>query len=1362
MRDLTNYPSLNQMQEERQQQNNSLIMLSNCNLGINVDSRLRIIASETETFLVVPGNFVGYEGYLAVNNEIVKVVSTTFTVGDTIFTVERGMLGTKPSVHLGLSDVKDVTPIKSVTYWEFNNTSESTQSALFAPTLSNGMIKIEDDIAKYDRQSEVKEYNIAKSGYVLIFNGTFGEMLCDFVGNIYRGYSQDAFEYVIELKDRLSQYWDKRLELNRIYKKVNIKLVLAQVLNMNIERIKFANNTLDENYFEIEYLSTNEYETYSEFLIALCQSLMVRIAFDENNNLIIFSDVNKNNITSAKTISSKYFTNIEAINEDNKIIINKINSEYKVRKSLFNREDFIKDGQLKYVNFKYSQNVTLRIIDGDVFKENLVDLGTNVKYVNVSPKSYLMLKDDITGDEFYCRATSVNKNGQITILAGFDTDMSLINLGKISYLIDEGYTNVRNFTLYYGATELPTVFALNFDNEKTNNLRIPLAPQQELVYECEFGVPQVDNKEFSGIIEEIEDIYGIHNNLPYNIRYGATKPIFLQSNRISYSGGGESQYITYETYDNADVEVGIDRTDDGFKLIFKNKLAKVGESNHTPINTIFRTLQVDNIDNYNVGDTLRLRDTNKTVPERRDLYLKLKDTTWVITSKFISDDFIHFIVLDKQYPIGLDNSQYEFIKWDYTNTVMINEFYIKGNPVLEEIINIESEDEESVDIYSEREYNVDGRFLNVEDMEKAVDYLKNGYKGTDTFSNKRYIEFETPSRFDLQVLDVITLTDKVRLGVNNKKYIIISKSVECDGTTNTKFKAVTLNEYNVIGENLQLSNKVSYLPVTLPTYNHLGAEGLADEPRINVSDRVLSLETRLGLVTALEIDLSNYRAKVANNIRDGFIDLQITDIQGDRNTYNILLMYSGKKFIIKINNEFLLCEGIEIITSSDTSTVVRIIERDLFNTGLTDISTTQTIQFYQILQIASIDGINTTNTIIGDKASGRYFEFKDGIIDIRVDGGFIGSDDTYFDITGKKLKIASNDITKTFQIGNDNEDNLNFHDGVLNMTGEINLLGDRGSLNFKDANIKVKDVLIDETPLIGRGVGFIHNDNDFSFFETSNFRISNNNFPVLFIKSEEDGFFQIVKSPQTIGGQKATLTNYSNSQRGAIIEVLGLTVGSFNNATDDAINGTLSYHNNELNIYTGGSYKKILIDSGVFTLLGNTGGLIFQQNNQFLYNIKTSLGQGITIGETHPNNINTLQQLSQNTFSVFNFELFGQRTYMRLGTPYSNHTLSFENSTSGCNIFSNLHTGSPNYNITEFKPIKINTMTIIDNSAGNVTKENGLLSYHSNNLYIYKNGSFQDLTSGFTGTIEVVTDVDFETETVTKQTLIIENGKIIS
>jgi len=1143
MKDLTNYLGIQEAQNNKQSQDISFIMLSNCNIdnSKNIDTTLYSTMSSTQTLALVNGNYSGYTGYIIIEDEIMLVSNSTWNGTYTTMTISRGKLNTIASSHISGRILRDGQRIREVLSWEYADRAEATQNSLFSSVLSKGRVLIGDDVDKYDKKSATKLYNIKNNKFIYIFNGSNGEVLCEFVGYIFRPFSQDFEQYVIPFRDRLSLVWGEPLDLNLNFSNATIKEVLSQVLNIPEVNIEYANGTLEDDYFTIDEISTNEYETYDSFLQALCSNNLLRFVFERDEKIRVFSDVKINNIVSQKTITSQKFIDLNAKSDDNKVVINKVKCEYKERNTLYNREDFLSGTTLKYINFYYSQSVYLQLMDSNGFKNNTITIGSGIKNIStVNNKYYLMLKDTLTGDEFYCGATTINTTTQqIELVGGFDLDRkSIYYRDKLSYLISQGYTSNRNFTLYYGSFELPDVFSLNFDNKNNNNLEIPILPQETIRYVCTFGTPTVDNKQFTGIIKEIDNIFNTtltNTQLKYNQRYtqGDTGfPIYMMTNKLGLTGSGESQSYTYSSFDNSNVQVVLERATDNknnFNLYFNNTLSVPTIYTFTPVNTISNVLQVSNINNYNTGDVLKLSSSNESIADNEELYLKLREEKWIIKNKF-TDGSQHFIVLNRGFPIGDNGTQFVCDKYLYSSIILLNNFSIKGNPVMESIINIENLDQTSIDDEGKKEYVLDGKFLKINDLEIAIDYLKNGFKNTNDISQKRFIEFEIDTNLDLQVLDVITLTDNVRMNFTSKDFIILERNVNCVGTTTYKFKAITLNEYEVTGESINIENTINYIPVTLPVYDHQGNSGLSTEEPVNLDNSILSLQSdKVGLVTFAKIDRSTYKATSGTNLRDGYTTLTISNITGDLSTYNIMLLNIGEQCVIRINDEFLLVEGLNTVTSSTTTTTVKIVDRDLFKKGETDISIGNSIEFYQIIQISNENGNYFTNTVLGSESTGQYMKFTPA--------------------------------------------------NGLELQGTLTIGGDRGSIILQPSGIRIDDA----TNIYGSDTLIIYDSIDNGIYSIATGTDYSN-----CVLAKEDLFYESII--ENIGNTGTiSLYDFNDLNNYLPITINGLKFPQMNGNTT-LVNGEVSYHSSGFYGRSEGSWKRLDnygIDDNITWIDGN-------------------------------------------------------------------------------------------------------------------------------------------------------------------------------
>lgn len=1450
MRDLIKFPDIKSMQDNRQIQTISYVFLSGCNIDNlkNIDTKLFTEISELDTEIYVNVEFDenndriiygDYTGYVAVEDELMSIISIDNSNPlYNKFIVSRGVFNTIASTHPIRSEIRDCQLIRSVNSWNYTDRSESSQDSIFSPCLSTGLIRIKDSISRFDILSTTKEYNIVKNKYVYIFSGTETELLCNFIGYIDDSYSQSDFEYIITLYDKFGIIWNEPIDLNKVFKNANIKEVLSYVLNIDSEKIVFANNTISENYFNIDYMSTNEFETYNGFLENLCKSLFVRIAFDKNilrvfSDVLIHKDFNTI-ISNVKNIYSYNLLNIESASNNNRIIINKVKCDYKERGTLYDRKDFLnKYNLLQYVKF----NNVMEVADSNIalleninnnFKVNKLYVdGDNNNYNAIGTildKDYILLKEKdvpiLEAEEFYCGAVGISKsnssyintdvysaetelnkildndnipdvtlsyndiqeyvisitnleeaklplkidkinaegfysymsnellklynsaiiygegnsaiidiqdkmdniidfigieevpdgsdngffenvindynniftkindiktlyeniiggssackdivdalgnfeywknlfhtnfstletlcsdisaylnvstfytknlniseilsciqeisvvrddlsssskddsnwygrnlsnqndyieklytlNGKvgvisthfsmmsfvlnkmfdnvkiaksnidkalvylkdifyknlkneldtfpntIDLLAGYDEDRSVNPFGKYDHLRGKGFDQKKNFDIYYGQEELSTVFALTID-EEDKNLNIPILPQETIEYTCTFGVPTTENKEFSKIIEDIDNIYlgdlipetstyeeyFTNKTLLYNKRYAQNHtcvPIYLQTNKISpymCVTDVESSYIKYSSFDNSDIQLSIKKAtnnEDDFNLYIKNIMQDSNtfftSSDDSIIKFFGKTIQVD----YNmyidseVGDVITL---DYTIDEIRSLddssgnlyyiYSNLKNVKWQIKNKF-KEGSSNYLVLTSTYPkpILLNDVEhkFKFKKYPYSSIIMLNSFYIKGNPVLETINNVEESNAQSIKKFGKKEYVIDGKFLAIQDLSLAIDYLLEGYNGLSSESQKKYIEFELACNYDLQLLDIIAIEDNFVLNLERTKYfIIIEKTCENVATTSHKFKAITLNEYETKYPEIPLQTKITYLPKNTPYYNHLGNAGLSTEESSIQSNLILSKQSnKIGLVTAILIPPDEFSGKVYSSLLSNSKDVELK-IQKNSILKSQLIMksekyiaqlnsifYKDRYCLAKINEEFILIKGTLIPKDSNRNLlnsddfpegnylVLSIVQRAIFEELVNDINEDSLIEFYKILQISDGNGISITDCTIGDVNNRNYFKFStyDGL-EVYTNKGYIGSENTYFDITNKILKIDARDKIPNdnmFQLGTkDTGQYIGYSKSGIDIYASINIGGTKGQINFIDSNLILDDI----------------------------------------------------------------------------------------------------------------------------------------------------------------------------------------------------------------------------------------------------------------------------------------------------------------
>ena len=226
--------------------------------------------------------------------------------------------------------------------------------------------------------------------------------------------------------------------------------------------------------------------------------------------------------------------------------------------------------------------------------------------------------------------------------------------------------------------------------------------------------------------------------------------------------------------------------------------------------------------------------------------------------------------------------------------------------------------------------------------------------------------------------------------------------------------------------------------------------------------------------------------------------------------------------------------------------------------------------------------MRTTNTVIGNKESGKYFEFKNSEITIKVDKGYIGSSTTYFDVTNEKLKINSTNTSNIFQIGEDSEQHLSYSDdGILEIYGEINIGGDFGKIKFQESDMYINDLYSSDSKGMTFGsyssnlVGNIQYKNSFSVLRnlyTNNSELilaaeNNPSNPIFSYTSVVHSDIETVIKNEYIDFSVSKFEIHPIKIRGILI--------TDNTGITELQDGILSFHDNDLYVYKGSAWVKL-------------------------------------------------------------------------------------------------------------------------------------------------------------------------------------------
>lgn len=890
--------------------------------------------------------------------------------------------------------------------------------------------------------------------------------------------------------------------------------------------------------------------------------------FELNKKISNYIEVSLNETNNFATINSK---------TSDKIIINKIDGKFTDVKTYYNREDFIAkekvfksiseakidgDYDIAIVNdiyyrkqvmstgdntcsmgwakkgtyknkivfpVKYSYNKKLsdiKILKTNALNEpefNAIEVvvGKDVKYFKIG-KSYVMFtdgKNDFMGKVADVIIKENELDSSIVIALGYDMDRSINYFGRVDYLNSIGYSNNKEFYMYYGRSEYVYVSEWKKgSSENTSTINFPLKAGETYEITGEFGGIDTPDGSFNGMVDDIDNIYGIFtkNELLYSREYNMDIPMYIRCNEFSPNKNN----LKYTNFDNSNLALVMSRNyknkessfsfvkaseqneynskndyianfvnmKHGFEIKKKNEIGEIkkdtilttlewsedeikdsenrvwdsykvnyqGENifvrkadydvvveKYSPVKTFGIGIEVKDVSPFDIGDFIMLDVSNKEDINTKDNYNKYSDARWIIKSisKDKDTDINGVLILDFEYPEGLNNYQLSFTLWKAKDSIVLQEFGIKGNP----FINIEStffnEISESIDNYGKNEYDgITGRFIGKDDLVEATSYLLNGFGATNINNTKSLIKFSTNLRYDIDVLDIIEITDRAFTGYNRQKSIIIEKNIEnSNGQSEVEFTAMTVGTYDLL-DDLIISSNFEYAPSVPPIYNHDGNSGEDKEDEIDLSNEQISkFDKKLGSISLVKINTNNLIAKSSIELSKDSSVLEISNISSmltdeKRKHYTDILLSNNKSLFIQMNSEFMYVKCLSFIKDERDivlSAKLEIRNRGVFGTTIvSSIASGTPVEFYQITQMSNEDGIYSTGSTFGDIENREYFKFdtEDGVgletsrgyLNISTEADWVGSLRKKFGLNEEMSKDEVLDYTGRglIQIGN--------------------------------------------------------------------------------------------------------------------------------------------------------------------------------------------------------------------------------------------------------------------------------------------------------------------------------------------------------
>jgi hypothetical protein len=758
--------------------------------------------------------------------------------------------------------------------------------------------------------------------------------------------------------DEIKGAFSTPIELRTLYIPPNGWIVKLSTDGINFNNVATVTNSNTYFLTNLNYATTY----YSKIEVA---------GFNEFSNTIEFTTLENPSTTLGKYDELDYNIHIAEnsvrISTDNQLIINEINGTYYNRYGLLNRNDFIDNsGEFKYIYYEAEYPIEDFILITRITNEDSsysyeygiledINIGNNINKIQIN--ELVSLIDDLTGYEILGKIIDFDETAQtVDIYLGYEYDRALQVFGKTEYLYNNGYNVARDFTLKILRNEMPiiTKYTREINGEARTESLLPEIPYE---FYIKFDIAQSSMYDFTGLIEEIDNIYGnfTSTNLTYGSEINQNIPIYLFTNKLGVKNTiTADKYTYYTSYDNSDIELKIEIADDNesnIKCTLTNKIENIiPTTDFTPISTLGNILEVDDLDNYEVGDCLILHEDNKIDPNTKDYYYYNSNNKYTITSMF-EEDSKYYIILDGIYPLGNEQTPLKFKKYDYTEIIHLQGMYLRGNPVIQEEEHLLLQNQESIDAYGTKSMELTGKIVKKEDLSKLTNYLIQNFTGLTYETSKFIFPIEIVSGiYDFKPLDVIELEEPVYTGLEKQKMLILNKKVS---RSMTGLNTCDRKEEYILFMLNGIENLVDNNVITIPKKNYTFlSDNLISTPlnTVDLNDNVLRFENKeLGSFVIEKIPTTTFKGKTNSNLNFNDKLLSVFSLTGNLVTYNEDYINAGEQIVIRVNNEFIFAEGINTITSTDTTQDFKLILRDIFKQGQQIISKNQDVSFYKIV-----------------------------------------------------------------------------------------------------------------------------------------------------------------------------------------------------------------------------------------------------------------------------------------------------------------------------------------------------------------------------------------------------------------------------
>lgn len=934
----------------------------------------------------------------------------------TLFRVQRAKQGTKQeddgtgmrfrTVVLAVDQSKDMT----LTDWSFEDSIGGVTNNLFPCELSSGSISLISDLSLWSPHDLNQKYKVRPNKSIAyIFKGVGEKRVLKFTTTISKvGFNtrgkKEPNKIKLDIKNRLSQWYDKDLAVNQQLKGIAPKEFLRTLFELEDYEVYYANGVDESSFIKIANLHTKEYKKYSEILKAYCSN-GVRFCFDSKERIKIFSDFKVDNIESMKTV--EYNITNSMLSEDDHMIYNTIDTKVTQRLPMYNFED-LNNRHVEFYkvlnNIVNSNAFLTRQSNGEVVV-NGIDIVNEDLHQSVQLKDYVLFKRTTAPYlEFYAMVIAIEKGNKVSLMPMlYDKDYKLLQQGKAEYLFPIMVNNSCPMNLYYVREELPMIFKYtrNKDGEeRDSSLMYPVLPRVdgETKYEVEnlitFGsASNLKVGSYTGIIEEVEGIYGMweQDKLLYNMEKSQFSnsnypPIFALSNRVEEKvvtnpTGSSAFLLNYTHFDNSGLRLTIEkpRKPDGDAIlkiantisINSNIDIHVGEEVGRVGNKI---LEVTDIINYKIGDVLIVNKPDDATPmEEAEFDEVLSAIKWTVIAKESQrdgDGWKHYIFVDSNFPVRNDKSKkYKFTRFPNWSIVYLQELYFRGNPIIEHTQDVSGvargvnvHGERSTEVFGEKKYTLESKQLDKEGLKMMMGYILDNFQSTSTKTSKFNAPVSVFNGIDIELLDVITVEDPMYTKINSDmKWLVVSVTNKAR-TNEVQLKLLNINSENTKPWKIDIKDVIEYAPVEIPKYDHAGGEGNTDGNDDGTGGS--NEDKSLGQFWLAEIDPKIFRAKV-EKFEGNYIYFK--DFAGEEWELYASKLFPQTEFGVSIDGEIMFIE-------SDMNYRAFIKKRCVYDSNETVIQPEMDVKFYVVTTHVDIDGTFYSRKVhIGD--GDTYFDF---------------------------------------------------------------------------------------------------------------------------------------------------------------------------------------------------------------------------------------------------------------------------------------------------------------------------------------------------------------------------------------------------